>query len=292
MTTTEVLEGEVIDQEGERDMILSGSEALTAYTSAEIDMQISTAKKYPRSIKAFKLQCEQLACIDEETAATMFYSLPRGGKVIQGPSVRFAEVVGYSWGNLRYAARIVAVDEKFITANGMCQDLEKNIAGSVEVKRRITDKHGRRYNDDMIVVTGNAACSIALRNAIFKVVPFGMAKGVYEKALEIVKGDASSLVQRRGGAVSWFVKAGATEAQVLQAIERESVEDITLDDLVTLQGLRTAIKDGESSIEEALGPVPDKSKKVKRSDLNDKLKAEPKPAGDKLFESAPNAASE
>jgi hypothetical protein len=173
----------------------------------------------------------------------------------------------------------------------MCQDLEKNIAGSVEVKRRITDKHGRRYNDDMIVVTGNAACSIALRNAIFKVVPFGMAKGVYEKALEIVKGDASSLVQRRGGAVSWFVKAGATEAQVLQAIERESVEDITLDDLVTLQGLRTAIKDGESSIEEALGPVPDKSKKVKRSDLNDKLKTEPKPAGDKLFESAPNAAN-
>jgi hypothetical protein len=269
---TQALEGEVIDQEGERELMLSGSEALTAYTSAEIDTQIATAKRYPRSIKAFKRQCEELACLDEETAATMFYSLPRGGKAIQGPSVRFAEVVGYAWGNLRYGARVIAVDDKFITAQGQCSDLEKNIACQVEVKRRITDKGGRRYNDDMIGVTGNAACSIALRNAIFKVVPFGLAKGIYERAQELVKGEAKSLVQRRGSAIEWFVKAGATEAQVLQALGRTGVDDVTLDDLVTLTGMRTAIKDGEHTIEEVLGPVPDASKKVKRSDLNDKLK--------------------
>src|SRR5678816_4803120 len=99
----------------------------------------------------------------------MFYSLPRGGRNIVGPSVRFAEVVASSWGNIRSGARIIDIDDKFITAQGQCFDLEKNICVQVEVKRRITKKDGKRYDDDMIGVTGNAACSISLRNAVFKV---------------------------------------------------------------------------------------------------------------------------
>src|SRR5688500_14733606 len=86
---------------------LEGGDALAALNRSEIDMQISTAKKYPRSVTRFKRDVESLACLDEETAATMFYSLPRGGKNIIGPSVRFAEVVASSWGNIRSGARVI-----------------------------------------------------------------------------------------------------------------------------------------------------------------------------------------
>jgi hypothetical protein len=62
----------------------------------------------------------------------MFYKLPRGGKKIEGPSVRMAEVVAYSWGNLRVDARIATGGAKTVTAVGTAFDLERNVA----VRRR------------------------------------------------------------------------------------------------------------------------------------------------------------
>lgn len=261
--------------EGDLITELPSADALMALNRSEIDTQIATAKRYPRSIRQFKENAMEMACLDEDTAASMFYALPRGGKKIEGPSVRLAEVVGSSWGNLRYGSRVVAIDDKFITAQGACMDLEKNIAATVEVKRRITDSKGRRYNDDMIQVAGNAACSIALRNAIFKVVPFGLVKPVYENARLTSIGKAKSMAERRAAALEWFQKAGATVEQVLQAIDRKGVDDITIDDLYTLTGLRTAIKDGETTIEEALGPAPDPKARVRKSKLSEESDDKP-----------------
>ena len=247
--------------------------ALQAIMSAEVDIQIKTAKAYPRSIKQFKADATEMACLDEETAASMFYVLPRGGKKIEGPSVRLAEVVGSSWGNLRYGARIMGIDDKFITAQGNCFDLQKNIAASVEVKRRITDKNGRRFNDDMIQTTSNAACAIALRAAIFKVVPFAFVKPIYEQAKMTSLGKAESMSAKRHKAMDWFLKAGASQEQLLEFLGRKGLDDVTIDDLIVLRGVCTAIRDGETTIEDALRPESNEpGSKVKTSSVNDKLK--------------------
>ena len=252
--------------------ILDSSTALSVINRAEIDSQIATAKQYPRSIKEFKRQAMELATLDEETAASMFYALPRAGKNIQGPSVRLAEVVQSCWGNIRAESDVVAIDEKFVTAMGSCMDLEKNVATRIRVKRRITDKHGKRFNDDMIGVTSNAACSIALREAIFKVIPRALVKDVYQAAIATAVGDAKSLTARRHSAIEWFNKTGVPTPKILARLDRKGIEDVTLDDLIVLTGLRTAIKDGEASIEdafttEATGPT------VGTQDLNAQIAA-------------------
>jgi hypothetical protein len=257
------IEPELMDEDSRE--VPSDNTALTALARGEIDIQISTAKKYPRSITKFKRSCEQLACLDEDTAASMFYKLPRGGKQIEGPSVRLAEVVGSTWTNLRYGARIVETGERFITAQGACHDLETNNAITVEIKRRITDKYGKRFNDDMIQVTGNAACAIALRQAIFKIVPFALVKDIYEKAKLTSIGKSVPISIQRAKAIDWYIKAGATEAQVLEFLGRQSVEDVSVDDLITLRGLVTAIKDGDTTIEQALNVEPPEPPKKSRS---------------------------
>lgn len=251
------------------------SSSLEALNRSEIDMQITTAKRYPRSIKAFKQQAMEMATLDEETAGSMFYVLPRGGKKIEGPSVRLAEVVGSCYGNLRYGSRIVSVDDKFITAQGACHDLEKNIAINYEVKRRITNKSGQRFNDDMIQTTGNAACAIALREAIFKIVPRSIFKAIYEEARLTSVGKATSMSEKRHKAVDWFKKAGATDAQIFGFLGRAGIDEITIDDLITLRGMVTAIKDGEITIEAAFaveGDTPTTGSKAKPSKANDLLK--------------------
>jgi hypothetical protein len=262
---------------------------LSTLSKAEIDVQISTAKHWPRSVKQFRQQALELATLDEETAASCFYALPRGGKKIEGPSTRLAEIAVSCWGNVRVAARVVSVDDRTITAQGVCYDLEKNLCVSVDVQRRITDKHGRRYNDDMIAVTGMAACSIAYRNAVFRVIPFAFVKPIYEQAKLASIGKASTMQELRDKCMDFFRKAGATDEQVLAAIGRVGMDDVTLDDLQTLRGYATAIKDGEATVDEVLLPVDQQSgrpKQVRHSKAGEALGA----VEDRLFESHPTEA--
>lgn len=229
--------------------------AIESIERAQTDIQISTAKRYPRVMSAVKKSMMEFATLDEETAAGCFYTLPRQGKNIQGPSVRMAEIALSCFQNVKVGSRIIANDGKTITAQGVCHDLQNNVCVSVEVKRRITDKMGKTYNEDMQVVTGNAACSIALRNATFRVVPLALVKPVYEAAKRVAVGDATTLSDRRAKCVDTFAKMGVGKDKLLAKLEKKAVEDITLDDLEILIGLHTAIKDGDTSIDEAFTPA-------------------------------------
>ena len=235
--------------------IVDGSHMLAAINRAEIDVQIATAKQYPRSIKTFKDKVRTLATIDEETAGSCFYALPREGKTIEGPSIRFAEIVGSSWTNLRYGARIVSIDEKHVTAQGACFDLENNVAATVEVKRRITNKYGKRYGDDMITVTSQAAMSIALRNAIFRVVPFALVKDIYEEARAASIGKGKTMAQRRQAAVDVFAKWGVGADKMCLIAGRPSLDDLDDEALIRLRGIVTAIREGDTTIDEVLREV-------------------------------------
>lgn len=233
--------------------------ALESMERAQIDVQISTAKKYPRSLANVKSKMLSFATLDTETAAGCFFTLPgrKGGdgKPIQGPSIRMAEIAISTYGNLRAGARVIADDGKMITAQGVCHDLENNVCIQVEVKRRVTTKDGRRYSDDMVVMTGNAACSVALRNSVFRVVPLALVKPIYEAAKKVAIGDAKTLVTRRADAIAHFTKMGVDKARIMSALNVAGIEEIGLEHLEVLIGYANAIKDGESSIDEIF-PAP------------------------------------
>lgn len=267
-TQTNGLDHDAEIEVGSMEAMLEGSTALEAVDRASIDMQIATAKQYPRSVDKSLKEALTLATLDEETAASMFYVLPRSGKKIEGPSARLAEVMAYSWGNLRVDADIVAEDRTTVTAMGTCFDLEKNVAIRVRVKRRITDRHGKRYGDDMIGVTSNAAISIALRNAVFKVIPAAMVRKVYSEARQASIGKAGTITQKRQNALEWFAKAGVSEAEVFAVLEVRGLDDIGAEELITLRGLRTAIKDGETTVEKVFR---DTDTGEGASELNDAL---------------------
>lgn len=234
--------------------VVDSGAALEALDRAAIDVQITTAKRFPRDISRCKRDALTLATMDEDTAGSMFYALRRDGKVIDGPSARLAEVIAYSWQNLRVESDIIGIDDKHITAMGACFDLERNVAVRVRVKRRITTKEGRKFSDDMIVVTGNAAASIALRNAVFKVVPFALVKPIYQAARLTAIGEAESHAGLVDKWLAYFAKMGVVEEKVCAFLGHRGKDAITNDDLFTLAGLKTALKDGETTIEEAFNP--------------------------------------
>ena len=226
------------------------AEMLQAINRSEVDMQISTAKAYPRDVQAAIKRIEDLASSDRETAEDCFYVLRRGGEAIEGLSVRMAEIIAGAWGNLRVQARIIGNDGKTITAQAVCHDLETNFAVSVEVKRRITDKQGKTYSEDLQVVTGNAACAIAFRNAVLKVVPKAITKKAINNIKQVALGKALDVETSRQNCIANFAKLGVTTEMLCQYLDIKSAEEIGKEQIFELRATWNAIKEGTTSVQE------------------------------------------
>lgn len=233
-----------------------GQSLVHQMVKAEIDQQIATAHAYPRSVARVVKNVLSLVTISPAAAEECGYALPRGGKPILGPSIRLAEIVAGQWGNCRIGARVVHVDrfEKYVEAEGVFHDLETNTATTARVRRRIVDSRGNLFSDDMIIVTGNAACSIAKRNAILAGVPKAVWQEAYDVALKTVKGDVKTLPERRAAAFKAFAAFGVKPEQIFAALEVEGEEDIGLDEIAKLTVMHKAIKDGEQTVEDYFPP--------------------------------------
>lgn len=234
-----------------------------AQDRALFDKQIATAKQFPRNVIKVKENIQVIASMDEETAKACGYSLPRGGKNISGPSVHLARIVAQQYGNIRIDAKITDIDRTHVTGQATCIDLENNVGIRVEVKRKITNSTGQRYNDDMITVTGNAAASIALRNAVYNVVPKPLIDAGYRAAQEKIIGDVSDenkLLAKRKQVLEAMIKSyGITEKDILRVLGLRETTQIKAEEIKQLIGLGQAIKDGDTTIDEAF--FPDKASK-------------------------------
>lgn len=231
---------------------------ISAMQKAEIDQLVATAQAFPRNSRQATAEAVEMARMDVETAESCFYSLKRHNKdgtekAIEGPSVRCAEIVAYCWGNLRYGSQVLGHDGKHVIGEGFCHDLQKNIAVRIQTKRRITDSGGRTYGDDMITVTGNAAAAIARRQAIFGAIPMSLVRQVYLQARDLAERQTGTTGDRWAKVVAVFDALGVTGDQLLAYLGKDSVEDVTPPDFANLTGVRNAIRDGETTVEEQFG---------------------------------------
>ena len=249
-----ITQGQQIQERGSFSLV--APTAINEMERAQIDVQIQTAKHFPRTVSTAIEKAKTLACADTIIADECTYGLKRGKKRITGPTIRLAEIMATSWGNLRYAGRTIAIEDRRVVAQGVCHDLESNAAASVEVSRSIVDKYGKRYGDDMIRVTSQAAIAIAIRNAIFKIIPGGYVGIVQRAAQAVARGEVMGLIDRTESAIAFFVGLGATETKVLAAIDLTKREDITWEHIDQLIQYAASIKTGETSIAELFGATP------------------------------------
>jgi len=247
METEETLQVIPVDQ-------MTNLSAMEAQSRAEYDTQIATAKRYPRDLTRMRNNSIAIVTMDKKTAEACRYALPRGGKTISGPSVHMARIMAQQYGNLRVTAAVKMTTDKEIISEAVAFDLETNYAVKVEVHRRITKKDGGRFDDDMVMVAGNATNAIALRQAILNVIPKSITDSVYNAALEKITGDLSDenkLIARRNEIFqkmqdSYKVK----EDQILQVLNLKSINQVKAEQISDLIAIGQAIKDGDTTIEE------------------------------------------
>lgn len=223
---------------------------------AEIDQMIATAHRYPRSIDTVIKQVETMACYNESAAENCVYSLPRGGKPIIGPSIGFANIVATAWGNCVDGSRWVATDrkEKVVVAEGVFHDYQTNRKTIISEQRRIVDRSGRLFSDDMIIVTSKAAGAIARRNAILQIVPRALWFPIWERALLIVRGDTQTFAEKKEAALRAFHQFGVKPEQLFLWLGIKGDPDLTLEHIPILRGAYTQLRDGAVTVEEMFDP--------------------------------------
>lgn len=231
------------------------AEMLAGITRSEIDIQIATAKQYPRDINRVLNTIATYATMDKETAEDCFYVLRRkdangNDNVIEGLSIRMAEIIAGAWGNLRVQTRIIGNDGRKITAQAVCHDLETNFAVCKTVDRRITTKSGKTYSEDMQVVTGNAAASIAFRNAVLAVIPKAVTKRVINEVKKVALGQSIDLEQSRQNVIQYFAKLGVKQEQLFLYLGVNSVQEIDKQKIFELRATANAIKEGTTTVDE------------------------------------------
>ncbi len=230
----------------------------------ELDVAVTTAKAYPRNIEAFLNETKSQVSISPEIARSMWYSIPRkdaSGKTIaiEGPSIRLAEVVLSSWGNIRVQARIREINDTHIVAEAIVFDMEKNIAVCKEARRRIINKEGLRFSDDMIQQTAQAAMSIAMRNALFTIIPRVYIDEILRYAKEISmlhpKEKKKSLLERFADAVLKFKKFNITKEILMKHLNIKNDEEFTEKHLQYLWGLYNSLEVGDVKADDIVNSI-------------------------------------
>lgn len=268
----------------------TGSEIVEAQQRAEFDVQITTAKAFPRDLTRVKNDCIALVTMDKETAESCRYVLPRGGKNISGGSVHLARILIQQYGNVRVDSKIKAITENEIVSEGVAFDLQSNYAVKVEVRKSILQneyvngkKTGKkvRMNEDMITVTGNAANAIAFRQAVFAIVPKSIVDACYNAAVQLLTGDLSSeakLIGARKKALEHFKdNFNASEDDVLKILGLNSINQIKAEQIADLRGIIQSLRDGDISADNLFGRNKPENVKADNPLANDEEKPKAKP---------------
>jgi hypothetical protein len=233
--------------------ILEESKALAIQLQeSEFQSQLTFARRNPRNINRCVESMVRMAQWDKEFAESMFYAVPRGGKIIRGESIRFAEVVKQAWPNCECDAIVLAInkEEKYVVVRGYFFDYETNNRTKETVYRPIRDKYGQLYSDDMIATTCNAACSIAVRNAILAGVPRPLWMNASRAAKKKSEDSVEELPQKRQEVLKHFMGVGIAPDRVLTAVGVRSENMLTANHITNLRGMWTAYTNGDATLDE------------------------------------------
>ncbi len=252
----------------------TGVEVFEAQERASIDIQVTTAKKYPRNLKRVRDNSVAIACMSKETAESCRYAKPVGGKNVTGPSVHLARIVCQQYGNIRVQQRIKQITDKTIVAEAVAFDMETNYAVCVEARRSIIDKRGKRYTESVIETNAMAILAIAERNAILKVIPKAVVDVVYDEAFRCANGDLSDdakLVIARDKAFEYLKNEyAATEEEVVSCLGLKTKDAIKAEHIADLRGYVQALKDKEVTADELF-------RRNKARDVDDDVKEQGEP---------------
>ena len=261
----------------------AATQALTAKATADINARWMIAMHRPRDLMDVRALILH-ECSRPKFAASAIYQVPRGDTKIRGLSIRFAEAAMKAMGNMGAEAQTLydSDDERVVRVT--VTDYESNTAWSrdltikktKEVKRRPRSFISERLNsygdhvwtveatDDDVTTKEGSAISKASRTGILRLIPAWLLAECQEKCEQVQKDRAAADPDAERRKIFDAFSGLNVKPSWIAEYLGHAVDQATPAEVVELQQVYRAIRDGHTTPDEALrskrgdGDKPDK----------------------------------
>lgn len=258
----------------------------------EVQASYIIAKKFPRDEQKSYLNIIK-SCKRPFLAEQAMYAYPRGGSLVEGPSIRLAESMAQSWGNIDFGIRELSQNNGVSLAEAYAIDLETNTRVTKVFHiphRRYTKKGFINLTDSRDIyelVANNGARR--LRACILAVIPGDVVEAAVNQCRSTLESSDIPVVDQLRKMIVAFDEFGITKDHLEKRL-KHNIEATTPSEIVTLKGIYKSIKDGMADRSQFFDIVitnkeikgdtqVDKLKQIldANNNVNDKLRTEEKP---------------
>lgn len=218
---------------------------------AEAQGKLVIAKRFPRNeIDAFAKV--MTACQRKSLAEKAFYSYPRGGETVQGPTIRFAEELARCWGNLDYGIKELSQGNGNSEMQAYCWDLETNtmsVQNFTNPHRKEVGKTIKELTSLRDIYENNANMAARrLRARILAVLPSDLVDEAIKECRKTLTGNNETpLIDRVKSMTVAFGKIGVTQEMIEGRLKRK-IETMTAEDFADYIGIYNSLKENNSKI--------------------------------------------
>lgn len=219
---------------------------------AETQAAMIIAKKFPRDIdQAIKNIAK--ACTRPALAEQAVYEYARGGTEITGPSIRLAEAIAQTWGNMQFGIREVSQGHGESTVEAFAWDIETNTrqvkAFQVPHKRytRAGTKTLTDPRDIYELIANNGARR--LRSCILGTIPGDVVETALKQCEETVLKSIDLSPEALDKVVQAFARYDVNVAMIEKKFQRK-LNALTPRNGLALRRIFTALKDGMGEVDD------------------------------------------
>jgi hypothetical protein len=223
---------------------------------AEVQASLMIAKARPRDPhQAFENMLT--SCSRQSLASKAFYSYPRAGQTITGPSIRLAEELARIWGNMEFGTRELSQRDGETEMEVFAWDLETNMKSSQRftVKHEISTRNGVKELTDQrdIYELGANLGARRLRSRILAILPPDYVDAAIQACAHTLTGGGQKpFADRIKDMITAFGQLGVTKKHIEDRLGAKLTE-ILPDQFTELVGIYNAIKTGERKASEYFG---------------------------------------
>jgi hypothetical protein len=259
------------------------AEASSQREMQEVQAMMVIAKRFPRDAMQ-SMDRILLACTRPTLAEGALYSYNKGGTDVTGPSIRLAEAIAQSWGNLQFGIRELEQRNGESTVEAFAWDIETNTR-QVKVFQvphiRFTKRGSYKLEDprDIYELVANQGAR-RLRSCILGVIPGDVIEAAVKQAELTLTASADTSPEAVKKMLEVFAGFDVTRDQIEKMLQRR-LDSITPALMVRMKKIYQSLRDGMSSVSdwfEVIGHenAPKDAGKTKSEALKERMKASAK----------------
>ena len=224
---------------------------------AEVQAAIFLAKKFPRDVQQ-AVDRIMIACQRPALAEAAVYTYAKGGTDITGPSIRLAEAIAQSWGNLQFGIKELDQRNGESTIEAYAWDTETNVRQNkvFQVRHlRFTRKGSYALEDprEIYELTANQGAR-RLRACILGIIPGDIVESAVEECERTMKAKADTSPEGINKLLDAFDGIGVKKIQIEGRIQRR-IDSITPGQMASMRKIFNSLRDNMSTISDWFLPI-------------------------------------